>query len=351
MKNNAASPKNALLTLLIRVIGLVLTILILYFFFQGNRLQKQYDAEAAITPAPTLAPPTLYARPTQALLRLGSISPEVKALQTRLKELGFYQGEIDGQYGGGTKEAVRLFQQQHGLKDDGLAGATTLQKLYGNDTHKLEVTPEPVLPAVSKKDAPLLVNRSNPLPDGYTPKDLVSLQEVIPADLAIIKEAGEKGCRPAAEALKALFTAAHQDGLTVWQVSEGYRTTEEQKGLFEKRKQQFMSGEATGDKLSEQAAETETERDVARPGTSEHQTGLAFDITVPKRSFGDTEQSRWLSRHCWEYGFILRYPEGAEDITGFHYEPWHIRFVGKTHSQYIHAADITLEEYIKKLPD
>lgn len=351
MKNNASQRNNAQLSLLLRVISLVLAVLILYFFFQASNLQKQYDAEARITPTPSLAPPSLHARPTEALLRVGSVSPEVKALQTRLKELGFYQGDIDGQYGGGTKEAVRLFQKQHGLKDDGLAGATTLQKLYGNDVHQLEVTPEPVLPSVSKKDAPLLVNRKNTLPDGYTPRDLVPLADVIPNDLAIIKESGEKGCRPAAEALKAMFAAAHQDGLTVWQVSEGYRTTEEQKSLFEKRKQQFMSGEATGDKLSEQAAEIETEQDVARPGTSEHQTGLAFDITVPKRSFGDTEQARWLSRHCWEYGFILRYPEGAEHITGFHYEPWHIRFVGQTHSQYIHAADITLEEYIEKLPN
>lgn len=350
MKSNASQAKRAFLPLLARLTGLVLIVLILYFFFQANRLQREYTAEARITPTPSLAPPTLFARPTQALLRLGSVSPEVKALQTRLKELGYYTGEIDGQYGGGTKEAVRLFQQQHDLTDDGLAGETTLEKLYGNDAHTVEVTPEPVLPPVSKKDAPLLVNRTHPLPDGYAPDDLVTLADIIPSNLAIIKEMGEKGCRPAAEALKELLTAAHQAGLTVWQISEGYRTTKEQQQLFDKRKQQFMSGEATGDKLSEQAAEIEAEQDVARPGTSEHQTGLAFDITVPKRSFGDTEQARWLSRHCWAYGFILRYPDGAEAITGFHYEPWHIRFVGKTHSQYIHAADITLEEYIEKLP-
>lgn len=351
MKNNVSGVKSRLLSYLLTILGVLLIVLSAYFFFQAKRFQAQYDQEVKVTPPPTLAPPTLKARPTQALLRVGSVSPEVKALQSRLKELGFYQGDVDGQYGGGTKEAVKLFQKQHGLKADGLAGEATLQKLNAGDVHPLEVTPEPVLPSISKKDAPLLVNRTHALPDGYTPNDLVSLDSVIPGDLAIIKEEGEKGCRVAAEALKAMFEAAHKDGLTVWQVSEGYRTADEQKALFDKKKQEYTSGTATGEKLSEQAAESETERTVARPGTSEHQTGLAFDVTVPGHAFGDTQQSRWLSEHCWQYGFILRYPEGAERITGFRYEPWHVRYVGKPHSEYIHAADITLEEYIEKLPD
>lgn len=350
MRKKEPGKKNAVLSLLLKAISLALLVMIGITFLQTNSLKRQFEQEVQVTPVPTLSPPPLFARPTEALLRLGSVSPDVKKLQERLKELGFYSGEIDGQYGGGTKEAVRVFQSQHGLQADGMAGQTTLSALYGADAKKIVVTPEPALPRVSKKDAPLLVNRTHPLPEDYQAPDLIPLSEVLKGDLVIIKQEGEQGCRAAAEAIKIMLEAAHRDGLKEWQVSEGYRTGAEQAALFEARKQQYISGEATGDKLSEQTAEKETEREVARPGTSEHQTGLAFDITVPGRSFGDTQQARWLAENCGQYGFIIRYPEGRENVTGFRYEPWHIRFVGSPHSQYIMAADITLEEYLERLP-
>ena len=84
----------------------------------------------------------------------------------------------------------------------------------------------------------------------------------------------------------------------------------------------------------------------ARPGFSEHQTGLAIDVNTIDDSFAGTPEAIWLAEHCWEYGFIIRYPEGKQNITGYKYEPWHIRYVGSAISKQIHDAgtDITLEE-------
>lgn len=84
----------------------------------------------------------------------------------------------------------------------------------------------------------------------------------------------------------------------------------------------------------------------AQPGHSEHQTGLAIDITSLSQSFGDTAQGKWIAEHCWEYGFVLRYPEGSEDITGYIYEPWHVRYLGKSTAKLVHDSGLTLEEFL-----
>ena len=84
----------------------------------------------------------------------------------------------------------------------------------------------------------------------------------------------------------------------------------------------------------------------ARPGHSEHQTGLAFDITSLNSSYGETEEGIWLRENCFKYGFIIRYPKGKEHITGYAYEPWHIRYVGVEHATYIMNNNLTLEEYL-----
>ena len=84
----------------------------------------------------------------------------------------------------------------------------------------------------------------------------------------------------------------------------------------------------------------------APPGQSEHQTGLCFDVASLYRTFATTEAGIWLNEHCAEYGFIIRYPENSEDITGYMYEPWHIRYVGEETAQAIMSQGITLEEYL-----
>lgn len=108
---------------------LLLLLAAIFFFVRANTLNLEYTALAAITPAPTLAPPNLAYRELAPLYRYGSVGPEVIALQERLKALGYYQAEVDGKYYEGTQAAVKVFQMQHGLDADGIAGEKTLAVL------------------------------------------------------------------------------------------------------------------------------------------------------------------------------------------------------------------------------
>jgi LAS superfamily LD-carboxypeptidase LdcB len=92
-----------------------------------------------------------------------------------------------------------------------------------------------------------------------------------------------------------------------------------------------------------------TKLTVADPGASEHHTGLAFDITVPGTTFKGTDQEKWLAANCWEYGFIIRYQEDKQKITGYIAESWHIRYVGLPHSTVIRDHNWCLEEYLEQL--
>lgn len=83
----------------------------------------------------------------------------------------------------------------------------------------------------------------------------------------------------------------------------------------------------------------------AKPGSSEHQSGLAMDITSCHTSYGDTPEGKWLAENCWRYGFIIRYPKGAEPITGYIYEPWHVRYLGTSLSKMVYDSGLTLEEF------
>lgn len=337
----AGNRRSGLGAALVLVPALLLVAAIAFFTLQTNSLNKAYQAEAAITPAPTLSPPAIYAKPTEALLRNGSIGTEVQQLQRRLQQLGYYQGEIDGHFGGGTKSSVVLFQQQHGLEPDGMAGPDTLAAIFSDQAHQLQVTPQPVLPGNSA-DLPLLVNRKRELPQGYQPPDLISLKGYVPDGLLILKDEGVRASRSAVDALVKMIQAAKAAGLDTWQVSEGYRTLDKQQQLFDNQIKVYMEE----DQLSETQARTATEKTVARPGTSEHHTGLAFDLTVPGYYFGDTPQAEWLADNCWNYGFILRYTANKEDITGFLPEPWHVRYVGKDHAVFMKNNNLALEEYL-----
>ncbi len=323
------------------IVAVVLAGAALFFRYRAGELRKTYQAEAAITPAPTIAPPQLYAKPTDALLRSGSIGPEVTQLQERLKELGFYEGEVDGQFGGGTRAAVVLFQQQHGLDADGMAGAATLERIYSTQAQQLTVTPKPELPA-ARDNLPKLVNRTHAITAQDVPADLVHLRDVVPDNLVTLKDPDVRASRPAVEALVSMIQAAKADGQEVWQVSEGYRTLERQQQLFDEQVQVYIRD----DELTEERARAATEQTVAVPGTSEHHTGLAFDLTVPGYFFGDTPQAKWLAEHCWDHGFILRYTANKERITGYLPEPWHVRYVGQPHAQFMKQYDLALEEYL-----
>ena len=129
-----------------------------------------------------------------------------------------------------------------------------------------------------------------------------------------------------------------EDGLTLYATS-GYRSYSTQKAIFERKL----------DRMSEKQANLS----VAKPGYSEHQTGLAMDIegettkgTGLTEAFGESPEGIWAAKHCAEYGFIIRYPKDKTKITGYIYEPWHLRYVGREAAQEITALDVTFEEYI-----
>jgi D-alanyl-D-alanine carboxypeptidase len=133
------------------------------------------------------------------------------------------------------------------------------------------------------------------------------------------------------EAANSMFKQAQSDGVKGFTITSGYRTEEKQQELYE----------------------NDTDGTAAMPGASEHETGLAFDVTTRYDSgeFDDTEQFLWLSEHCWDFGFILRYPKDKEDITGIPYEPWHYRYVGVEIAKEIHENGWTLEEYCERNED
>lgn len=299
-----------------------------------------------ITPDPSLPTPT----PTEQMLRNGAKGPEVEKLQARLKELGFYQGEVDGQFGNGTKAAVILFQSQHGLEADGIVGPATKELIYSDQARQIVITPTPAptpTPDPSSSIAanrPILVNRQNPIPEDYKPRQLVNLRQECPGDLVTIKGSDIQGEKEAVDALVTMLRAAHKDGITVWQVSAGYRSIAYQKELFDNQVKAYMAeGKSRSDAISA------TRLTVADPGASEHHTGLAFDITVPGTTFKGTKQALWLSAHCWDYGFIIRYEEDKEKITGYIAEPWHIRYVGLPHSIIMRDHAWALEEYLEQM--
>lgn len=147
-----------------------------------------------------------------------------------------------------------------------------------------------------------------------------------------------------------LQQAAANEGITLLAVS-AYRSADYQKQLFDQDVAKYMN-----QGFSEEEAQTKTKEYMTYPGCSEHQTGLAIDVSstedidkglVPELS--DTTTGKWLMNHSAEYGFIIRYPKGKESITKINYEPWHIRYVGKENAEYMVKHNLVLEEYLALL--
>lgn len=142
--------------------------------------------------------------------------------------------------------------------------------------------------------------------------------------------------------LQNMFDACRADGLypLVW---SSYRDTSEQQRMMEEKVDTFL---AQG--MSQREAEKEAKLWVAEPGYSEYELGLAVDINSESEELcASWDVYAWLQEHCWEYGFILRYPEDKTEITGIDYEPWHFRYVGKEAAREIMESGICLEEYIE----
>lgn len=347
-----------------RVIGLViLFILLVAAVILGVRVASLVDmtyVEMHTTPTPeppvrnvmqvTVDPNAPTPPP---VLRSGSQGEEVTQLQTRLQQLGYYNASIDGDFGPGTKSAVIVFQLQHGLSADGIVGEDTRSMLYSAAAQpKATPTPEPdptptsetVYPWVRADGLPILVNRDHFLPDGYQPADLVYMADYCDSSIVKIKASGIQGERVAVDAMMSMLEYAHSQGITVWQVSAGYRSEAYQQQLFDEQVYEYRKKNG----LSYNDAVSATRLTVMEPGSSEHHLGLAFDITVPGVAFKGTEQAAWLAENCWQFGFVIRYTEEKEDITGILAEPWHIRYVGTEHSLNMLEENLCLEEYIAK---
>jgi zinc D-Ala-D-Ala carboxypeptidase len=185
-------------------------------------------------------------------------------------------------------------------------------------------------------DILIVVNKQRNLPPEYEPQDLVIPDIPFPFKEDLPKK---KLRKEAADAIKALFDESENQGLELLAQS-GYRSYDTQVSIFAYNENQY--GEARANQVS------------AQPGQSEHQTGLAIDVTSPKveyqlvEEFGETREGKWVADNAHKYGFIVRYLKGKEEITGYQYEPWHLRYVGIDHAQEIHKRGITLEEYLQK---
>jgi D-alanyl-D-alanine carboxypeptidase len=169
----------------------------------------------------------------------------------------------------------------------------------------------------------VIVNKTHPLPASYRP------------DVGIVR--GYQVARPVTGPLERLLEGAADDGVR-FKIASAFRSYGYQRGVY--RAQVSAVGRAAADRVS------------ARPGYSEHQTGLAVDLITPddpgcdfKACFGQRAGGRWVSKHAWEYGFVVRYPAAGEDVTGYQAEPWHVRYVGDALARELHENPATLEEF------
>lgn len=234
-------------------------------------------------------------------------------------------------------EGNRMVEQEYYYSEDEMTGEDDM--LHESDLAKeFENTPETLttIPVDTDTDSVrILVNRKYKLESDYIPGDLV-----VPAIRFSYYGVQEKSHLRAEAAMwiERLFEAAKEEQINLVAVS-GYRSYNRQKQIYESNI--AVKGEKTTNQVS------------AKPGTSEHQTGLVMDVSAYsvgcelEQNFGDSAEGRWLAKNSYKYGFIIRYGKEKEKITGYTYEPWHIRYVGKNLAKYLYENDLTLEEYYK----
>lgn len=293
---------------------------------------------AAPSPTPALTPTPAPTKTAYRTLKKGAKGDDVARMQQALIDLGYLTGAADGDFGGGTQLAVTQFQAVNSLGADGIAGEKTLTLLYSGSALSADEAPE--------MDYLTLVNRDRPLEKGYVPTDLVRIADVIPANVLKEKYKNTQANRTAALALRRMLEDAIAQGVTNFQVSSAYRNYADQQSLVDDSVAKFRKNNPS---WSTQRCLSATYQTVAPAGTSEHMTGLAFDITVPGVSFSGTQQQKWLHAHCHEYGFIVRFTKEKEPITGFLAESWHFRYVGVEAAQVMAFNNWCLEEYVEKM--
>lgn len=196
------------------------------------------------------------------------------------------------------------------------------------DKHRYSIDDPLSIWAINDKIRPL-----NPL--DYVPPDLVT-PDVHYISSPLMRKA-------AADAIKTLFAASAAEGAGELQIQNAYRS--------------FAVQTSIHDRLVAQLGKEKAQAQSARPGYSEHQTGLSADVVgrpavcAIQQCFGKTPQGIWLAKNAWRFGFVIRYPEGKQSVTGYIYEPWHIRYVGTYLSTELHNTGIeTLEEFFDLPP-
>lgn len=170
--------------------------------------------------------------------------------------------------------------------------------------HKMEV-----IDGITYVDGIMIANKSYPLPESYDPGLLPEVEQ----------------------AFYEMSAAAAEDGISLF-ISSGYRSHFTQEQLY--NEYVWRDGKEAADTYS------------SRPGYSEHQTGYTIDVNNPSDDFRGTPEAKWIAEHCSDYGFIVRYPEGKEQYTGYEYEPWHIRYLGVETAKAVEASGLCLEEYL-----
>ena len=178
---------------------------------------------------------------------------------------------------------------------------------------------------VKKFSTDMLVNKHRSLEKDYEPDDLVSIDSEYAADDT------QKGARVAVNAFISMYEAAKKDGYDLV-INSSYRSYQDQVDICDTYRDLYGENYVTNF--------------VAKPGFSEHQTGLSFDIGSRNSNvFAESEEYEWIQENAHKYGFIQRFPEKYEAVTGFRAEPWHYRYVGKKIAKYIYENDIPFEEY------
>ncbi len=252
--------------------------------------------------------------------------------------------------------------QQTGGEDTAKKEPPVPYYLTATYTYKTEVDPALLCTQKAQKYL-VLANKTTTFTDKDIPEDLVVLRSTVtPKSISLD--------RRAAEALYAMLEEMKADGIELPYVTSAYRSYEYQVTTFNGYVQREMSGfsaeayellgedyilEAYINKGKSGLSKSDAERVAltysAKAGTSEHQTGLCvdfmtYDMTKLNREFENKPAFAWLSQNCYRFGFILRYPKEKTDITGYSYEPWHYRFVGREAATDIYFGGLTLEEYI-----
>lgn len=294
----------------------------------------------SVTPTPTAAP-TDTPEPTKAptrTLKKNFTGEDVKQLQQALIDLGYLNDAADGTFGTNTEEAVIRFQAVNGLSADGLAGVKTQELLYSGNALSADQAPKP--------DFLMLVNRQHKLGKNDAPTDLVTIESVLSRRYRqgqIQRHQGRpnrhRGAGP---------NALRRHRGRPFPTSGFLRLPHirEQQKLVDNSRRQVSENNPD---WSRDRCLSATYNTVAPAGTSEHQTGLAFDITVPNVSFTGTAQQKWLHEHCAKYGFVVRFTADKQKLTGFVAESWHFRYVGVEAAQTMTQNNWCLEEYVEKM--